>query len=247
MTTQSLRGMANHGPMHWRGDRTGGRSPAATRSTRTWRSSSSTSRSPACSGATARSTPAEMQAFTDFILQVTYPPNPIRTSTTRSTGAAISRPRPVLRPAVTRHRRSTATAATCSIRRAASSGPTAAPTFEGEPQHVQDPAPAQRLPEGRHVRHAADRVLQRRRQRLQGRPGARLRLPARRRVDTVFRFLSASVFRTSVSADRGFSRARGTSRQFDAPASTRTWRRSSASRSRSRAPTAPWPARASTS
>ena len=24
MTTQSLRGMANHGPMHWRGDRTGG-------------------------------------------------------------------------------------------------------------------------------------------------------------------------------------------------------------------------------
>ena len=24
MTTQSLRGMDNHGPMHWRGDRTGG-------------------------------------------------------------------------------------------------------------------------------------------------------------------------------------------------------------------------------
>src|SRR5262249_31289227 len=24
MTTQSLRGLANHGPMHWRGDRTGG-------------------------------------------------------------------------------------------------------------------------------------------------------------------------------------------------------------------------------
>ena len=31
MTTQSLRGMANHGPMHWRGDRTGGndRDPSA--------------------------------------------------------------------------------------------------------------------------------------------------------------------------------------------------------------------------
>ena len=27
MTTQSLRGMANHGPMHWRGDRTGGNDP----------------------------------------------------------------------------------------------------------------------------------------------------------------------------------------------------------------------------
>ena len=27
MTTQTLRGMANHGPMHWRGDRTGGNVP----------------------------------------------------------------------------------------------------------------------------------------------------------------------------------------------------------------------------
>ena len=27
MTTQSLRGLANHGPMHWRGDRTGGNDP----------------------------------------------------------------------------------------------------------------------------------------------------------------------------------------------------------------------------
>jgi hypothetical protein len=27
MATQSLRGMANHGPMHWRGDRTGGNDP----------------------------------------------------------------------------------------------------------------------------------------------------------------------------------------------------------------------------
>src|SRR5262249_59402690 len=27
MTTQSLRGLANHGPMHWRGDRTGGDQP----------------------------------------------------------------------------------------------------------------------------------------------------------------------------------------------------------------------------
>src|SRR4029079_15791082 len=28
MTTQSLRGMSNHGPMHWRGDRTGGNDEA---------------------------------------------------------------------------------------------------------------------------------------------------------------------------------------------------------------------------
>ena len=67
MTTQSLRGMANHGPMHWRGDRTGGnerarRSPTAARSTRTRRSRSSTSRSPGCSAASAQLTPTEMQA-----------------------------------------------------------------------------------------------------------------------------------------------------------------------------------------
>ena len=46
MTTQSLRGMANDGSMHWRGDRTGGNDPPASiRSTRTPRSRSSTSRS----------------------------------------------------------------------------------------------------------------------------------------------------------------------------------------------------------
>ena len=50
MTTQSLRGMANHGPMHWRGDRTGGNDAGdraartAARSTRTRRSRSSTRR-----------------------------------------------------------------------------------------------------------------------------------------------------------------------------------------------------------
>ena len=69
MTTQSLRGMANHGPMHWRGDRTGGNDPGGDRrSTRTPPSRSSTSPSPACSAAPRQLTDAEMQAFTDFIL-----------------------------------------------------------------------------------------------------------------------------------------------------------------------------------
>ena len=83
MTTQSLRGMANHGPMHWRGDRTGGND-----------ASSSQPDSGAFDedagfkkfngafvgllGRTTQLTPSEMQAFTDFILQVTYPPNPVR-------------------------------------------------------------------------------------------------------------------------------------------------------------------------
>ena len=56
MTTQSLRGMANHGPMHWRGDRTGGldapsAQPTAARSTSRRRSRSSTPRSTVCSAA----------------------------------------------------------------------------------------------------------------------------------------------------------------------------------------------------
>jgi hypothetical protein len=77
MTTQSLRGLAGAGPMHWRGDRTGG----------------SIGEDPldaelafmafnvAFEGLLGRESElpeAEMQAFTDFILTVRYPPNPIR-------------------------------------------------------------------------------------------------------------------------------------------------------------------------
>ena len=85
MTTQSLRGMANHGPMHWRGDRTGGNDAAERsaeqRRVRRGRGLQEVQSAPsrACSAASAQLTAADMQAFTDFILQVTYPPNPIRT------------------------------------------------------------------------------------------------------------------------------------------------------------------------
>ena len=81
MTTQSLRGMANSGPLHWRGDRTGPEcNPIPS--------------DPACSergfnefnvafpGLIGRDEgeldEEDMQAFTDFALQITYPPNPIR-------------------------------------------------------------------------------------------------------------------------------------------------------------------------
>ncbi len=83
MTTQSLRGMANHGPMHWRGDRTGGNDQGSAQP-----NSGSFNEdlgfkkfNVAFQGLIGRNTQltaAEMQAFTDFILQVTYPPNPIR-------------------------------------------------------------------------------------------------------------------------------------------------------------------------
>jgi YVTN family beta-propeller protein len=77
MTTQSLRGMANHGPMHWRGDRTGGTGGGDPLD----ENAGFLKFIVAFEGLLGRSGPipaGEMQAFADFILQVTYPPNPIR-------------------------------------------------------------------------------------------------------------------------------------------------------------------------
>jgi hypothetical protein len=84
MTTQSLRGMLNGGPMHWRGDRTGG-GPGVTsaqpdrgafdeRAAFTRFQAGFTD----LLGRDAFIPPADMDAFTDFILQVRYPPNPNR-------------------------------------------------------------------------------------------------------------------------------------------------------------------------
>jgi len=83
MATQSLRGMANHGPMHWRGDRTGGTAaPSAQPDAGSFDERAAFREFQA--GFTEllrRHAPiaaADMEAFTDFILEVTYPPNPIR-------------------------------------------------------------------------------------------------------------------------------------------------------------------------
>jgi YVTN family beta-propeller protein len=82
-TTQSLRGMANHGMMHWRGDRTGGNdAPTAQPDSGSFDERAGFEKFQAgFVGLLGRSGPipdADMEAFTDFILQVTYPPNPIR-------------------------------------------------------------------------------------------------------------------------------------------------------------------------
>jgi len=78
MTTQSLRGMANHGPMHWRGDRSGANNPGGS----AFDEDADFKRFiVAFDGLLGRGGPisnADMQRFTDFILQVTYPPNPNR-------------------------------------------------------------------------------------------------------------------------------------------------------------------------
>jgi DNA-binding beta-propeller fold protein YncE len=77
MTTQSLRGMANHGPMHWRGDRTGGTGGGNPLD----ENAGFLKFIVAFEGLLGNDGPisnADMQDFADFILQVTYPPNPIR-------------------------------------------------------------------------------------------------------------------------------------------------------------------------
>ncbi len=83
MTTQSLRGMDNHGPMHWRGDRTGGNSAANAQPDSGIYNEQAAFKAfnPAFTGLIGRAeqlTTAEMQAFTDFVLDIMYPPNPVR-------------------------------------------------------------------------------------------------------------------------------------------------------------------------
>lgn len=83
MTTQSLRGLANHGPMHWRGDRNGeGQGANAQPNGGAFSEVAAFNAfNVAFEGLLGRNeslTQAQMQAFTDFQLQVMYPPNPIR-------------------------------------------------------------------------------------------------------------------------------------------------------------------------
>jgi DNA-binding beta-propeller fold protein YncE len=83
MTTQSLRGMANSGPMHWRGDRTGGNdAPTAQPDSGTFDEHAAFEKFTVgftdLLGRDSFIPQADMDAFTDFILQVTYPPNPNR-------------------------------------------------------------------------------------------------------------------------------------------------------------------------
>jgi len=83
MTTQSLRGMANHGPMHWRGDRTGGNeAPSVQPDSGIFDEVAAFKKfNPAFMellGRHAELSEADMDAFTDFALRITYPPNPIR-------------------------------------------------------------------------------------------------------------------------------------------------------------------------
>jgi DNA-binding beta-propeller fold protein YncE len=83
MVTQSLRGLDNHGAMHWRGDRSGGfNEPSAQPNEGSFDEREAfrqfNEAFVALLGRSSQIAPGDMQAFTDFALQITYPPNPIR-------------------------------------------------------------------------------------------------------------------------------------------------------------------------
>jgi DNA-binding beta-propeller fold protein YncE len=88
MATQSLRGMSNHGPMHWRGDRTGALDAAgnvvasAQPDTGAYDEVAGFKKfNAAFVSLVGRDAPIpdeDMDAFATFILQLRYPPSPIR-------------------------------------------------------------------------------------------------------------------------------------------------------------------------
>jgi DNA-binding beta-propeller fold protein YncE/mono/diheme cytochrome c family protein len=77
MATQSMRGLKGHGPMHWRGDRTGAnRSGDETLEEAAFKEFNEAF--DAFAGLDGELDEADMQAFTDFAMRISYPPNPIR-------------------------------------------------------------------------------------------------------------------------------------------------------------------------
>ena len=83
MTTQSLRGLANQGPEHWRGDRTGSATAPNIQPDSGAFDEHEAFRQfqggfTDLIGTPGELAPQDMAAFTDFALQLTYPPNPVR-------------------------------------------------------------------------------------------------------------------------------------------------------------------------
>ncbi len=77
MTTQSLRGLLNQGPLHWRGDRTAARSGGAALDSHGAFKEFNIA-FPGLLGREGLVTDSEMTSFADFMLSVSYPPNPNR-------------------------------------------------------------------------------------------------------------------------------------------------------------------------
>jgi DNA-binding beta-propeller fold protein YncE len=81
MTTQTLRGMAGNGPMHWRGDRTGTNRQVVRGSLETLEEASFKEFNSAfveLVGREALLSAEQMQSLTDFAMTLAMPPNPVR-------------------------------------------------------------------------------------------------------------------------------------------------------------------------
>ena len=78
MTTQTLRGMATHGSMHWRGDRTGGNDPGGDPHDERAAFSKFNAAFPGLLGRGTELTASDMESLTDFVLEISPPPNPHR-------------------------------------------------------------------------------------------------------------------------------------------------------------------------
>ena len=105
MTTQTLRGLAHQGPMHWRGDRTGATfvgDPLRVRHELAFEAFNVAFDS-LLGRDEGELSDADMQAFTDFVLQIQPPPNPIRSLDNQLTAAQANGRSAVPRPR--RHRR----------------------------------------------------------------------------------------------------------------------------------------------
>jgi DNA-binding beta-propeller fold protein YncE len=81
MATQTLRGMRGNGPLHWRGDRQGRNRATVRGVVESLEEASFKEFNGAFVALNGRATPlaaADMQAFTDFAMQLAMPPNPVR-------------------------------------------------------------------------------------------------------------------------------------------------------------------------
>ncbi|MFK8020757.1 MAG: YncE family protein [Pseudomonadales bacterium] len=78
MSTQTLRGMATHGPMHWRGDKSGAFDPDGDALDERAAFMQFNEAFVNLQGRDSELQEADMRAFTDFVLQILPPPNPIR-------------------------------------------------------------------------------------------------------------------------------------------------------------------------
>jgi DNA-binding beta-propeller fold protein YncE len=185
MTTQTLRGMDTHGPMHWRGDRTGGSDVGGSALDESQAFKKFNVAFAGLLGRSSKLTDADMQAFTDFILQVTLPPNPIRNLDNSLTAAQQTGSNFYFnnisdggRPCNGCHVLNTA---------AGSFGTDGFSSFEGETQHFKIP----------HLRNLYQKVGMFSAVTLPGFAGEQIRgfgFLHDGSVDTVLRFLNAPVF-----------------------------------------------------